>query len=184
MSVLDLRVLASAALALALVACTGDKGAPGEPRTPAEKGAAAGQQSPDAAPVAQADPGGDKVKTIPGKDPADDRFTLNIEPPADVKAGAEGLVKVTVLPKAPWHMNLDFPTSLKVEPPKGVTVTKSEQHKEDAVKLDENSAEFGVAFTATEPGEKTFVGKFNFAVCQEEACAPVSEDVEFRVAVK
>ena len=81
-------------------------------------------------------------------------------------------------------MNLDFPTSLRIEAPQGVEVVKAEQKKADAVKLDENTAEFAVAFTPKEAGEKTFSGKFKFAVCQDEACSPVTEDVNFKVAVK
>ena len=81
-------------------------------------------------------------------------------------------------------MNLDFPTSLKVDVPEGVQVAKPHQKKPDAVTLDESKAEFAVTFTPAAQGEKAFTGKFKFAVCQDEACSPVTEDVEFKVAVK
>ncbi|MCA9713629.1 MAG: hypothetical protein H6713_30665 [Myxococcales bacterium] len=166
-------------LAFALGACDKQETA-SEAKTPA-----AGQETaPDAkasGEVAQADT---KVKTIPGKDPADDRFALSIEPPSEAAAGEESVVKIKVLPKEPWHMNHDYPTTLTIDPPGGVSLAKGELKRGDAVKFEDAGCEFDVAFTPSETGEKTFSGKFRFAICQDEACAPVSEDVEFRVAVK
>ncbi len=128
---------------------------------------------------------GEKVKVVEGpKAGGDERYDLLIEPPAEAKAGEAGKVTVKVVPKKPWHMNLDFPTSLKVDAPEGVTVANASQKKADAVKLDDEHCEFAVDFTPAAAGEQTFTGKFKFAVCQDEACAPVTEDLEFKVAVK
>jgi hypothetical protein len=135
--------------------------------------------------AASADGGGEKVKVVEGaRASGDDRYDLLIEPPADAKAGEAGQVTLKVVPKKPWHMNLDFPTSLKMDTPEGVALAKASQKKADAVKLDDEHCEFAVEFTPAAAGEQTFTGKFKFAVCQDEACAPVTEDVEFRVAVK
>jgi hypothetical protein len=131
----------------------------------------------------KAQPSGDKVKTVDGPPPGgDDRYALQIETP-EAKAGQEGSVTVRVVPKAPWHMNLDFPTSLKLQAPAGVTLVNADLKKADA-KLDENTCVFDVKFTAPAAGEHAFSGKFKFAVCQDEACSPVTEEVEFKVAVK
>ena len=129
-------------------------------------------------------PGQGGTKVIAGEDPTAARYEMRVEPPADAVAGREGTVKVTIVPKAPWHMNLDFPTSLALSPPDGVTLAKAELKKADARKLDENSAEFDVKFTPAAAGDKQFTGKFKFAVCQDEACSPVTEVVAFKVAVK
>lgn len=140
--------------------------------------------SPDAAAEATAAGDGEKKKVVEGAPPgADDRYALSIETP-EAKAGEQGQVVVRVVPKEPWHMNLDFPTSLKVDVPEGVSVAKADLKKADAAALDESQAQFDVEFTAAEAGEKSFTGKFKFAVCQDEACSPVTEDVEFKVAVK
>lgn len=128
-------------------------------------------------------PPGDKVKTVDGPPPGgDDRYALQIDTP-EAKAGQEGSVTVRVVPKAPWHMNLDFPTSLKLQAPEGVTLVNADLKKADA-KLDESTCVFDVKFTAPKAGEHAFSGKFKFAVCQDEACSPVTEEVEFKVAVK
>ena len=167
-----LSVLLVGALALG---CAGDKQA-----APA-KGAA----EPTAkAPVASAPPEANKIKEIEGKDPVDDRYTLTIEPPSEVTVGAASVVRVKVVPKAPWHMNLDFPTSLAVRAPADVTVARPEQRKPEAVRLDDNGAEFAIDFTPASAGDKSFTGTFKFAVCQDDACSQVNEDLEFKVAVK
>ena len=124
-----------------------------------------------------------KVKVVEGANPTEDRYALKIEP-VEGKVGQENTVLVKVVPKAPWHMNLDFPTSLAVAGPGDVKLAKGDQNKADAIKLNEESAEFGVKFTTEAAGDKAFTGKFKFAVCQDEACSPVTEELNFRVAVK
>jgi hypothetical protein len=127
-----------------------------------------------------AGPGGEKVKVVEGG--GDDRYALSYDTP-EATAGQEASVTVRVVPKQPWHMNLDFPTSLKLEPPAGVTLASASLKKSDA-KLDESACSFDVKFTAAKPGDQTISGEFKFAVCQDEACSPVTETVEFKVAVK
>ncbi len=124
----------------------------------------------------------DKVKVVDG--PGEDRFALRIEPPTDAAVGREGVVKVSAVPQGPWHINLDFPTKLTLSAPKDVTLAKAELAKADAAAITEKSADFAVKFTPTAAGDKEFTGEFKFAVCQDEACSPVTEKVSFKVAVK
>lgn len=179
--------------AVSLVACDGgNKPAAKEPpasgAAPAKDGAKDGDKdndgvakvAEDAADKAGAD--GEKVKVVEGGGD-DDRYALQIEPPAEAKAGEEGTAIVKVVPKEPWHMNLDYPTSLKLEAPDGLAVTNADLKKGDA-KLDESACEFAVSFKPTEAGDHAVSGKFKFAVCKDEACSPVTEEVEFQVAVK
>ena len=177
--VLSRRAARFTMLALALAACGAEtKPVAKTPEAAPAPGAAKPVASADAKPAA--DP---LVKTVPGADPTDDRYVLRIDA-GDAAVGREGNVKVTVVPRAPWHMNLDFPTSLALTAPSGVTLVKAELKKGDATKLDEQSAEFDVKFTAAAAGEQTFNGKFKFAVCQDEACSPVTEEFAVKLAVK
>jgi hypothetical protein len=172
-----LRSASLAALALTLIACGNEKA---KPATSAPEAEAKPAQA-DTAPVAA----GDKVKDVDGPPPGEDeRYAMEIEPPTEAKAGEESRVVIKIVPKKPWHMNLDFPTSLKMVGPDGVVLAKAEQKKADALKLDDNNCEYEVAFTPDGAGDKAFTGKFKFAVCQDEACSPVTEEVEFKVAVK
>lgn len=169
-----------------LVACGGDKSQPTAKAPDASKTGEAAKPGKDApAPAKAAAKPAEKVKVVEGAPPGgDDRYALVIDAPPEAKSGQESKVTVRVVPKDPWHMNLDFPTSLKVDVPAGVAVAKPHQKKPDAKTLDESKAEFAVTFTPDSAGDKAFTGKFKFAVCQDEACSPVTEDVEFKVAVK
>ncbi|MGH1343116.1 MAG: hypothetical protein ACRBN8_16280 [Nannocystales bacterium] len=180
-------LLVTTALTLCVPACTSSdtKSETASPKTQ-ETGAKAGEPDATAAADSAAGPAGGgekKVKVVEGAAPADDdRYELKIETPA-AQSGQESKVTVRVVPKKPWHMNLDFPTSLKVDGPEGVALANADLKKGDA-QLDENACQFDVAFTPSAAGEQTFTGKFKFAVCQDEACSPVTEDIEFKVAVK
>ena len=175
-------VLVAVALAFA-VGCGGDKetAAPASASS-AEVAAAPAAPADDAA--APAAPAGEKTKVIEGPDPSDERFTVKIDPPGEASVGAEGKVKVTILPTEPWHMNLDYPTSLAVNSPSDVKLAKESLSKEDVLRLEDSGLEYEVAFTPSAAGDKTFTGEIKFAVCQDDACAPVTKAVDFKVAVK
>lgn len=172
-------------LSLALSACGGEQkpAAPDAKAPDAGKTAAAEKPADKAADPAKTAAAGDsKVKVVDG--PGDDRFVLKITPPADAAVGREGVVTIAAVPQGPWHINLDFPTKLALAAPDGVTLAKADLAKGDAAKLDDKSAEFAVKFTPSSAGDKSFTGEFKFAVCQDEACSPVTEKLAFKVAVK
>jgi len=165
--------------ALLLASCDADKPGANAPQNAAAQPAKTGGTADKAEPAGEG-----KTKVIEGAPPgSDERYALQIDAP-EAKAGQEAKVTVRVVPKDPWHMNLDFPTSLKLEAPAGITLANADMKKADAAKLDEKSCEFDVKFTPAAAGESRFTGKFKFAVCQDEACSPVTQDVEFKVAVK
>jgi hypothetical protein len=188
MSRFTVRIAMISALGLmsSLAACdkskSPDSSASADKGGGADKVAKAGGEGDKGAGEDSADKG--KVKVVDGPPPGEDeRYALEFDTP-EAAVGEEGKVTVRVVPKEPWHMNLDYPTSLKVEAPDGVALTKAELKKSDAKKLDEKSCEFDVAFTPDKAGDATLTGEFKFAVCQDEACSPVTESVEVKVAVK
>jgi hypothetical protein len=128
--------------------------------------------------------GEQKVATVtPDAGATNEQYALQIVP-GEATVGQPGSVSIRVIPSATWHMNLEYPTKLTVTPPAGVEVAKPKLGKDDAVKLDEQSCEFAIAFTPSEAGDKVFTGEFKFAVCQDTACVPKTEKLEFHVAVK
>lgn len=178
MSATKLQRFAPSLAALLVFACGGD------PKPEPEAPAKASQEPQAKTAPAPAEADGARVKVVEGPAPgADDRFELHVEPVA-AQAGQPASVTVRVLPKAPWHMNLDYPTSLRVEPTAGIELAQTDLKKSDATQLDADGCQFDVGFTPKASGEQTFTGQFKFAVCQDEACAPVTRDVEFKVAVK
>jgi hypothetical protein len=174
-------LLLSLATTLLLPGCAGDA-AKGEATGKTDK-AAEPAKTDEAVPGKPVE-GEGKVAAIEGSGDEDKPYDLSIDKP-EATVGAEGKVSIKIVPRGVWHLNLEFPTSLSVVPPAGVTVGKPTQKQADAVKFDEQSAEFAVSFTASEAGEKTFTGEFKFAVCEgEEACMQKTEKLEFVVAVK
>ncbi|HLT36212.1 MAG TPA: hypothetical protein VK034_08000 [Enhygromyxa sp.] len=174
--------LVSLVATLALAACASSGGeAPAKGKDGKD---AAAEKSPDDQPIAGKPVEGEgKVATAPGTGDSQKEYTLQIDP-GEATVGEESKVSIRVVPQGEWHMNLEFPTKLVIEPPTGTTVAKPKLEKADAVKLDEQGCEFAIAFTPSEAGAKTFTGEFKFAVCQDEACVPKTEKLQFEVAVK
>ena len=112
----------------------------------------------------------------------DERFTLSVEPGA-VKAGKEATVQVSVTAKTPWHLNLEFPTALKLNTANGVTYTKDSLKKGDAATLTEAALAFDVKLVAATPGAKELTGTLKFAICKAEACAPVTQEIKVSLNV-
>jgi hypothetical protein len=116
---------------------------------------------------------------------------LAIEPPADAKAGAEAIAKITVTPGAGYHVNTEYPTKLTLTSPQGVTLAKAEftagghdSGKGDADALDEKQLAFAVKLTPAASGSFTINGTFRFAVCDKDQCLPKRETIVIAVAAK
>jgi hypothetical protein len=113
---------------------------------------------------------------------ADPLFAVKIEAPPAKKA-QKGVAKIHVSPGSGAHLNKEYPTSVTVVAPTGVTVDKTKQTAKDAVKFEEAGAEFDVGFTAADAGKKTFTGELKFAVCTPTSCDPKKEKISFTVDV-
>ncbi len=110
-------------------------------------------------------------------------FALQIDAPA-AKVGAAAQAHIKLTPNAGYHVNKEFPTSLKLVPPAGVDLPKPTLTAKDGVRVSENGADADVTYTAKEAGKKIFSGVFSFAVCSAANCAPQREKVSFTVDVK
>jgi hypothetical protein len=136
--------------------------------------------------------------TKPNPPPADDRSRLHpeegklaIELPADAKAGAEAVAKVTVTPGAGYHVNTEYPTKLTLTSTQGVTLAKEkfvagghDNAKGDADALDEKQLAFAVKLTPAASGSYTINGDFKFAVCDASQCLPKRETIAITIAAK
>jgi hypothetical protein len=137
-------------------------------------------------------PGGTGVPTMGNPPPVadsapaagtDSSFTLTVAPLSGA-AGAASSGVVTIVPGKGFHVNVDFPVKLTLEPPAGVTIEKAVQEKPDAAKFDENNLIFNVKATAASAGTYAIKGKFKFAVCTASTCDPKMVPVEIALAVK
>jgi len=117
--------------------------------------------------------------------------TLAVEPPADAKAGAEAVAKITVKPGQGFHVNTEYPIKLTLESTAGVKLAKTElkagghdKGKGDAEALDETQLQFAVKMTADKSGSYTINGSFKFAVCDKDTCLAKKEPIAIAVAAK
>jgi hypothetical protein len=103
---------------------------------------------------------------------------------APATAGAEGSARLTLKATGGYHVNKEFPLSLKVTPPEGVTLVKAQQGADDAAKLEELEAAWDIKFTSPAAGAKSFAATFRFAVCTETTCDPKIEKLAWNVEVQ
>ena len=100
-----------------------------------------------------------------------DEGTLTVDK-AEGKAGSELTSNIKVTPAGAYHVNVEFPIKLTLEPPAGVKLAKSEltaggmdKVQGDAVAFSEQALAFAVKATADKAGTYDIKGTFKFAVC-------------------
>jgi hypothetical protein len=116
---------------------------------------------------------------LPGLDAS---YVLKVEAPPS-KKGEHAVAKIRITPGAGYHMNKEYPTSLALTPPAGVSFDKPKLTGKDAAKLDNQVVEFDVAYTAAQPGKKTVAGEIKFAVCSANSCDPKKSQLKFEIEV-
>ena len=123
------------------------------------------------------------VALAQGPAAADTAFAVKVEaPPA--KKGQKAVAKIHVTPGAGFHINKEYPTSLALTPPAGVTLDKAKLNAKDAAAWTEKAGEFDVAYTASKPGKQTVTGELKFALCSANSCDPKKSAVSFDIDVK
>jgi len=111
---------------------------------------------------------------------ADSSYNVQIDAPVAQKAH-KGVAKIHITPGAGFHVNKEYPASMSVVAPAGVTVDKA---KAPPTKVEEAAMDFEVAYTPSEAGKKTFTGELKFAVCSANSCDPKKQALNFTVDVK
>jgi hypothetical protein len=114
---------------------------------------------------------------------ADESYELKTAP---VKAavGAKTTASLIIAAKTGWHVNEEAPMSLVLVPDPGIAVEKTKLGKGDVAQKTHELARFDVAFTASEPGQKSIKGEAKFVMCQGvSVCKPVHETVALAIDV-
>lgn len=109
-------------------------------------------------------------------------FEVRVEPPAAAARDLPTSGRVSVLARAPWHLNLEFPAKLRLRGTEGVRLSSPAQQTTDAARYDEDALVFDVPFTVHRCGQQTIDGEIDFAVCDDGSCAPSSEPVAMSIA--
>lgn len=110
-------------------------------------------------------------------------YTLDVELPPQTTRGQEAVAHVRVHPRAPWHMNLDYPAKLHLRAPSDVQLVAPILRKDDAQRFDDQALEFSVLFTPNAKGARTIEAELDFAVCGAASCGPVSESIQLAFEV-
>jgi hypothetical protein len=109
-------------------------------------------------------------------------YIAEVTIPEAVAPGAEASLTVTVKPKAGWHFNLDFPTSVKTASTDGVAVRTPKQGLSDAVSSSEDAgAAWAVKVVPGTAGQATVTCDLKFAVCTETTCDPKRETLAVKL---
>jgi hypothetical protein len=109
-------------------------------------------------------------------------FVVSVAAPA-AKVGAPSATTVTFKAAAGYHINLDFPTTLKLNLPAGVSTPKADLKKADA-KVSKEEGSFQFPLTAASAGQKAIQGELRFAVCTETTSEPQRTAVTITLDVK
>ena len=155
------RLALAAALFLPLAATGCGEDGPASPATPA-----------DPAPTAQAEEPAGGEDSEPGPTVTDVSFELRATASGPYASGEQGTFEVRLAPRGEYHVNEDYPMTVTVSGPEGLTLPSAPLGTDDAAEHGEALARFEVPFTAAGAGEHTVRCEVDFAVCTPEACVP------------
>ena len=112
----------------------------------------------------------------------DEHFSVGV---AAIRSGRDKAVaRVHVDPIAPFHMNLEFPTRLRVNRVGTDPTAPHDLDGTDAERLDEDALVFAFPFEAKDDGRVAFDCELEFAVCVTDECIPANLPLSFSVDVR
>lgn len=108
-------------------------------------------------------------------------FDVAVDAPARAIKGTDGVARITVSPRAPWHVNLDYAPKIELTAPGVVFEPVARDGKPE--RFDADGLAFAVPFRAQDKGKSSVAGQIKFAMCAEDACTPQTVPVEFTIDV-
>jgi hypothetical protein len=112
----------------------------------------------------------------------DENFSVDVVPPAKVKVGERGVLRIIYHPKGNLGLVTDpsAPNRIAVEAP-GVELEKNVLKSADAVKLEAAEAVFEVGFKARAAGQQPFKVTLRSATCAPDVCHVGNGTLSFTV---
>lgn len=133
--------------------------------------------------------GGGTTAETPPPPPAEARprweeagFELGSTPAGPFQAGQEGHFDIRLAARGNYHVNQDYPISVQITGPDGVTLPRATLGRPEAAEFSETIARFDVPFTAT-AGHHELRALVDFAVCTPESCMPDSRTLAIALDV-
>lgn len=179
-------------LLLALIACAKESGAgPNAAGSAPPRAAANGGEKiavPGALPVRSAGEGALPKLGDPGateaKAGADTSFKVEVIAPPAGKAGTAAVARVRATPGPGYHMNHEYPASLKLTTVDGISADRPSQDLSQVAKLTDDELIFEVKLTAARAGTFQVPAEFKFAVCTDTSCDPKKQTVAIAVTAQ
>lgn len=168
-------MVALVGVGLAAVACSGGAEDPPSTDPPSSSAAPASDVPPPSAPPSTAA----EARAV-WDEPS---FELRGDAPGPYTAGTEGHFTIRLTPRGNYHVNQDYPLSITLTAPSGVTLPHATLAATDAETMSEPLAVFDVPFTASAAGTQHLTALVDFAVCTPEACMPDTRTVAIDLAV-
>lgn len=163
------RAAALAAAALTVVAC----GSESAPETPTETPSPTAEPTPPPAPPAPAE-----ARAV-WDEPS---FELRADAAGPFQAGQEGHFGIRLQARGNYHVNQDYPVSIQITAPSGVTLPHATLGRPEAAEFSEAAFRYDVPFTAPS-GHHELRALVDFAVCTPETCMPDNRTVAITLDV-
>lgn len=114
-----------------------------------------------------------------------ENYTAEIKASGTYKAGQEGTVEITIVPKGVYKINNQYPYKFKTPDPapEGVTYPKKILKREDG-SFDDKKGSFKLPFVAAKPGKAKVLGTLYLSVCSDANCLMEKQELEVEVDVK
>jgi hypothetical protein len=109
-------------------------------------------------------------------------FLLRSEPVGAFQAGTESHLAIRLEARGDHHVNQDYPISIQITAPEGVTLPHATLGRPEAAEFSEALARFDVPFTAT-AGHHELRALVDFAVCTPESCMPDTRTLAIAIDV-
>ena len=110
-------------------------------------------------------------------------YAVRVSEPPSVAAGEVAAARVTLLAKAPYKVNVEYPTKLALSAPSACAIVKPALEAKDAATLDKKRAIFNAGVSCKHAGQFPVSATFKFSVCTEKQCELKTESLRWKVAV-
>lgn len=113
-----------------------------------------------------------------------DSFRLEATAGEGYTAGALAQFGIAIEHKGEWHVNQDYPFSVTLHGPEGLSFPKDRLGKDDAAEFGDDGIRVEVPFTPSAAGEAPVSADVSFAMCNPQTCVMERHTVALNLAVE
>ena len=123
--------------------------------------------------------------TAPAAPPGDAKlYQLRVTPPAVVASGEPSTATISVTPRAPYKINLEYPIKLFLRAPPPITPATRTLGPTDAATFSAEALLLRPSLTLPTAGTFAIEGELRFSVCTESQCELLREPLRWRASAR